>query len=494
MDRALAMHKHLEWSTRLAKYVESMDTSLDPELVGDCRKCALGQALQRQQESGEESAAFSELRVEHKAFHLLAADVVRHVHKGDAAAAQALLRGEFKEQSRRTIRALERFAPQDGTQESTQLSGAERLFALLGAIDDAVLFVNAQKEVEIINDKFCRTFAIPFTPRVESADVQRRVLEAMEDPTRFRALLRAWYRALEAPAESEVRLKNGQYLRASFKEIHGVSGDFVGWLWLFVDVTEIRLREQALRTEREMTRQLLHAILPAEVVPSMLRHGYVAPAMQRGVAVCFVDFVAFTRLTQLMPETELIGKLDHFFGAFDEIVNRYGLEKIKTIGDAYLFVAGVPSPLTHACERALLAALDIQALLRSEESAHGDVVWTARVGLHCGNVIAGIIGKNKFAYDIWGDTVNVASRIQGHAHPGGVAISRAVFDRVHRTFHCTHRGMVLAKNHDEVDVYDVDGVRDRDALLRDLHADRTRPFSRQSQVMAVLASGAYLPE
>ncbi len=363
-----------------------------------------------------------------------------------------------------------------------------RLLALLDIAVEGVLFVNARREVEVMNDKFRRAFDIALGDHPDSAGIQHCVVAAMEEPAKFRAMLRAWSHQGHEPVEAELRLKKGLVLLTTFKEVRAADGTREGWLWQFVDVTEIRAREEALRMERRLTHQLLHAILPAEIVPSMLRDGRVEPMLARGVAVCFVDFVGFTRLTQHMDETKLIAELDHFFGHFDEIVDHYGLEKIKTIGDAYLFVAGVPIALPDACARALLAAIDIQALLKNEKPLHGGVTWEARIGIHVGDVIAGIIGKTKFSYDIWGDTVNVASRIEGHCQPGGIAISHAVHELVKADFQCSHRGMVIAKNHDEVDIFDVHGAVNRRGLMARLRADRSVPFSRKSQESVAIAA------
>jgi class 3 adenylate cyclase len=180
------------------------------------------------------------------------------------------------------------------------------------------------------------------------------------------------------------------------------------------------------------------------------------------VTVLFTDFTGFTRVASHMSPAALLRELDFHFSAFDEIVERHGLEKLKTIGDAYMCAGGIPAVnATHPVD-AVRAAWEIAAFVagvRDEKLARGETPWELRIGVHTGPLMAGVIGHKKFAYDIWGDTVNVASRLETAGAPGRINISRATFLAVRDRFECEHRGRLAAKNRGEVDMYFVVGPR-----------------------------------
>jgi class 3 adenylate cyclase len=174
----------------------------------------------------------------------------------------------------------------------------------------------------------------------------------------------------------------------------------------------------------------------------------------------FTDFHGFTQISEKLTPQRLVSELDLCFRAFDDITSRHQLEKIKTIGDAYLCVGGLPkSNSTHARD-VVSAALEMQkymAVLASEKQKHGEEFFEMRVGIHTGTVVAGIVGVRKFAYDIWGDTVNTAARMESSGEVGKVNISGTTWELVRNHFQCQHRGKVAAKNKGEIDMYFVEG-------------------------------------
>ncbi len=206
------------------------------------------------------------------------------------------------------------------------------------------------------------------------------------------------------------------------------------------DVTAVKERER-LAAENE---RLLLNILP-EAIADRLRHGESLIADRfDDVTLLFADIVEFTRLSATMSPGELVRVLDEVFTVFDHLVDRYELEKVKTIGDAYMVVGGMPEPSDDHTHRVAAMALDLtEAVGRIESAARLDI--TFRIGIHCGPVVAGVIGKKKFIYDIWGDTVNLASRMESLGVPRRVQVTHAVMERLGASFAFEARGLIDIK-------------------------------------------------
>jgi len=204
--------------------------------------------------------------------------------------------------------------------------------------------------------------------------------------------------------------------------------------------------EGVLKTALAENVRLLNRILPEQVASELQRNGYVEPVYFTDAAVIFTDFEGFSRSTEHFSPAEVIRRLDTYFSEYDRIVAKYGLEKIKTIGDSYMAVAGVPdlhdNPVGAACDAALEVCEASQRI--SETLApHG---WNVRIGIHTGPLIAGVIGKQKFAYDVWGATVNFASRMESSSAPGRINVSADVHAEVERYYLWEARGPLPVKN------------------------------------------------
>lgn len=219
---------------------------------------------------------------------------------------------------------------------------------------------------------------------------------------------------------------------------------------------EIEASRQETDTERQKAEKLLHNILPEETAEELKTFGAAIPRRYEKVSVMFTDFSNFTKTSAKMSPEELISELNICFSAFDEIIEKHGLEKIKTIGDAYMCAGGIPIANDDNPIQTVAAALDLQAFMRNhnaEKVKHSEPYFLMRVGIHTGEVVTGVVGKNKFAYDIWGDTVNLASRMESTCPPEGINISEATYRHVRSKYQCTPRGEIEAKGKGKVTMY-----------------------------------------
>jgi PAS domain S-box-containing protein len=225
---------------------------------------------------------------------------------------------------------------------------------------------------------------------------------------------------------------------------------------------EIELQKISLEEEKNKSDALLLNILPEVAAHQLKKKGFVKPKKYNEVSVLFADFVNFSSLS-VAYETieEFLAALSYFFETFDEITTKRFIEKIKTIGDCYMCVGGVPQGNKSHPFDTVLAALEMQKFVEDKariDQANGKPVWRIRVGIHSGSVMAGVIGKKKFAYDVWGDTVNVASRMESKGEAGKVNVSETTYNAIQNFFKCTYRGKVLAKNIGEINMYFVERI------------------------------------
>lgn len=217
---------------------------------------------------------------------------------------------------------------------------------------------------------------------------------------------------------------------------------------------ELEVKNEMISNEKDRSDKLLLNILPTEIADELKRTGESAARQYEHVTVLFTDFVNFTGISEKMKPTDLVQVVHKYFTAFDAIMDKYGLEKIKTIGDAYLAVCGLPLEVEDHAIRVAKAALEIQQLTLQKDSQ-----FQIRIGIHSGPVVAGIVGVKKYAYDIWGDTVNTAARMEQHSETSKINMSGATFELVKDAFHCAYRGKIEAKNKGQIDMYFLDSVK-----------------------------------
>ena len=217
------------------------------------------------------------------------------------------------------------------------------------------------------------------------------------------------------------------------------------------------LQEKNLQIEDEKQRsdELLLNILPAAIADELKTNGKAMARRYEMASVLFIDFYSFTKISEQLSPEELVNELDTYFKAFDFIIGQYKLEKIKTIGDAYMVASGLSDRITSPLS-IVKAALEMQEFLsdmRYEKSKENKPFFEARMGIHIGPVVAGVVGVKKFAYDIWGDTVNTAARMQEACDPGHINVSEQVYNEIRYSFNCHYRGKFPAKNKGNIDMY-----------------------------------------
>lgn len=226
-------------------------------------------------------------------------------------------------------------------------------------------------------------------------------------------------------------------------------------------VKAVNNAEDRLAAEHAISEKMLLNILPLEVAKELKQDGTSRPRHFPLATVCFTDFEGFTKIAESLQPAELVAELDRCFSYFDSLMDRYNLEKLKTIGDSYMFAGGIPqSNATHAVD-CVMAALEIQAFMnqmKEIKAAQNLPYWELRLGIHSGDLVAGVFGKRKFAYDVWSDTVNTASSCESSGESGKINISGVTFALVKDFFTCGYRGAIPAKNKGQIDMYFVQGL------------------------------------
>ncbi|NQE33352.1 adenylate/guanylate cyclase domain-containing protein [Microcoleus asticus] len=279
--------------------------------------------------------------------------------------------------------------------------------------------------------------------------------------------------------ENESMRRSGELLWVSWanKPLFDATGKFAGMLGIGTDITERRRAEMALyklneelefrvkertnalndtlnalRVQQEQSERLLLNILPEEIANRLKRGDSTIADTFADVTVLFADIVGFTQLSSLVSPRQLVAMLNDIFSTFDNLAERHGLEKIKTIGDAYMVVGGLPVPRPDHAEAIAEMALDMQQAITEFSNTHSQA-FSIRIGINSGPVVAGVIGIKKFIYDLWGDTVNTASRMESHGKPGCIQVTETTYQQLREKYSFENRGAIEVKGKGQMTTY-----------------------------------------
>ncbi len=319
---------------------------------------------------------------------------------------------------------------------------------------DGVLAVDEQGRIVSYNHRFCQLWQIPESvlQSVEYGGLLSLLQHHLQLPEGLVEALENAYDADEMYTQQEIHLADRRVIDCYSGQVHSPEGKFYGMVWYFRDVTERIRIQQELQVEKDRSESLLLNMLPAAIAKK-LKHSRASMADGfEEVSVLFADIVGFTELSNSLSPTEVVELLNQIFSMFDDLCDRHKLEKIKTIGDAYMVVSGLPQPRANHAEAIANMALDMQAAVAQIKAIEGTQI-SMRIGINSGPVVAGVIGTKKFIYDLWGDTVNVASRMESLGIAEAIQVTEATYVRIRDKFNLEQRGIIPVKGKGEMLTY-----------------------------------------
>ncbi len=303
-------------------------------------------------------------------------------------------------------------------------------------------------------------------------DVKNRLLKTMTESQMIDSMIKAQQereiqRQKAIAAQLEVERQKSEAARNLLLVVSAVILIIAALLFLLYQGKQrtaraLAAKNRIIEEERKRSDELLLNILPPAVAQELKTKNKVAARKYEEATVMFIDFVGFTHTAEKLTPEQLVSELDYCFTSFDRIIGQYRIEKIKTVGDAYICASGLSDKNASPSDM-VKAALQIQDFLlhlKAERMSQGLPYFEARVGIHTGPVVAGVVGEKKFAYDIWGDTVNTAARVEQACDPGRVNVSESTYWKAKYEFEWLPRGVISTKNKAPMEMYYVTGVRE----------------------------------
>ena len=373
----------------------------------------------------------------------------------------------------------------------------DRLVLFMDRADNSFIIFDSKGEIEWVNDGFSRLYG--YTIDEFKRRYGRTIFDASKNSEISIKVDRCikLKKSINYVAECQTRAGELKWIQTTFTPIVSPTGVIERFIAIETDITKLKETEEALNQkneymlaltnhlksanklleeqqreinqqnkaieeERKKSEDLLLNILPFEVARQLKSKGEAKPRNYKLTTVMFLDFVNFTELTRKLSPGDLVAILDSYFTKFDDIVEKHFVEKIKTIGDAYMCVGGLPLRNRSNPFNVVLAGLEMQKVIyemMEETRTDEGLEWKCRIGIHTGAVMAGVVGKKKYIYDIWGHTVNIAARMQEESNVGMVNVSGETHHAIKDYFECTYRGKIAMKNSEDADMYFVNRLK-----------------------------------
>ena len=362
---------------------------------------------------------------------------------------QILLEGsiscKFSEGSLVAIRAILRDITARKVAEDALAKSVSLLQATFDSTADGILAIDRSGKIVTFNREFVEMWGIPNEVMAlrDDATTIAFIMNQLKEPQAFQERIESLYEQPEAESYDLLEFQDGRCFER-YSEPQRLGDKIIGRVWSYHDITERKQAEDALREEQEKSEKLLLNILPKAIAERLKQNETTIAEYFPEVTVLFADIVGFTALSAVMNPIDLVELLNKIFSRFDLLCDRHGLEKIKTIGDAYMVVGGLPYPRADHAEAIAQMALDMQTEI-ARFNANNRKYFSIRVGIHSGPVVAGVIGIKKFIYDLWGDTVNLASRMESHGLSWRIQVSETTYKLLEHKYLFQERGIIDVK-------------------------------------------------
>jgi len=337
-----------------------------------------------------------------------------------------------------------------------------KLSLVASKTDNSVIMMDGKGKIEWVNDAFHRFYDLSLEEF--KTLYQKTIFDLHEGVEQFFNVEEIVQSRKSKTFVSSFVTRKGvhKWIQSVVTPVFGVGYGSEQLIAIETDITRIKEVEEEVKEQRKKSDELLLNILPAETAEELKSQGIAQPRFYSSASVLFADFKDFTAYCEELSPKQLVSELREYFNAFDDILEKFYIEKIKTIGDAYMCAGGLPIRNRSHPFDIVLTALEIQRItsrINDNKIAEGRHPWELRIGVHTGDLVAGVVGKKKFAYDIWGETVNIASRMESACEVGRINISGDTYEIIKDFFTCKYRGKIEARNIGKYDMYFVEGIK-----------------------------------